>query len=107
MVKAICYKCAAGKEYTTAVTDCTTCTNGKYQIENDGASVECKTCSPRGHAAETVSSNCEECGAGRYQELEVAEAYQCKFCAAGKEFDKRNTECTPCAAGLYQEQNTR
>ena len=99
-----CKDCAAGYEFTSITTKCTSCENGKYHNRNDEESATCKTCAA-GLSADDSTVVCSQCSAGKYQELPESDIYGCKFCESGMEFTTLSTSCTTCDVGKYQHEN--
>ena len=90
-----CTTCVAGKQFVNKMTECTICSQGKYQSSNTLASAQC-----------------EDCVLGRYIVDDGNDATQhtsCKTCPRGYEFvvDDVRKPCEICAFSKVRLKNIR
>jgi len=84
---------------------CVNCPVGKYQDQDNAASVACQFCAS-GREFVDSSTECKWCVYGKYQVQNDTAAVSCKFCAEGTEFDNPTGTCQSCPNGKYQDQDT-
>ena len=87
---------------------CSSCNAGKFQPSNDAIRVvsDCLSCTKGRYQSSTGSASCLECEPGTFQTSDVDSATSCKFCQAGQAFKDSLSLCTACIKGQYQPSNS-
>ena len=103
---AACLTCSIGRSFVDTSTICAECVTGRYQPSNSVVSATCSTCSQGRSTASATSLTCEDCLTGKYQHLLQSQIYGCLTCLKGTAFVDKQSLCTDCSVGTYQDSNT-